>query len=50
MTIIYRVVTFIQFYSYNRPIKGNDNADVARAENEFDTPALGALSCVVGPP
>lgn len=41
VTIFYGVVTFIQSYSYNRPFKGKHNVDVARAENEFDTPALG---------
>lgn len=40
VTIFYGVVTFIQSYSYNRPFKGKHNVDVARAENEFDTPGL----------
>lgn len=42
VTIFYGVVTFIQSYSYNRPFKGKHNVDVARAENEFDTPDVRA--------
>lgn len=44
VTIFYGVVTFIQSYSYNRPFKGKHNVDVARAENEFDTPVLCELT------
>ena len=40
VTIFYPVFPFIQSYSYNQPFKGNHNVDVARAENEFDTPAV----------
>jgi len=31
-------------FSYNRPVEGSHDADVAHGENEFDTPSLvGAL-------
>jgi len=29
---------------YNWPFEGNENADMALSENEFDTPALNALA------
>ena len=34
------VVTFVQSSNYIRPFEGNQEADVAPSENEFDTPAL----------